>query len=40
MEISSVTQGTNDKLEGWDGVRGGREVREGENIRIPIAGCC
>ena len=27
-------------IEGWDGVRGGREVREGENIRIPIAGCC
>ena len=40
VEISSVPQGANDKLEGWDGVRGGREVREGENIRIPIAGCC
>ena len=38
MEISSVTQGTNDKLEGWDGVRGGREGREGENIHTPIAG--
>ena len=40
MEISSVTQGTNDKLEGWDGVRGGREAHEGENICIPIAGSC
>ena len=38
VEISSVTQGANDKLEGWDGVRGGREGREGENIHTPIAG--
>ena len=40
VEISSVTQGANDKLEGWDGVRGGREAHEGENICIPIAGSC
>ena len=26
VEISSVTQGANDKLEGWDGVRGGRKA--------------
>lgn len=35
-----MTQGANDKLEAWDGVRGGREGREGENMDIPIAGSC
>ena len=26
-----------DSLEGWDGVRGGRETQEGEYICIPMA---
>ena len=26
-----------DNLEGWDGVRGGREVQEGADICIPMA---
>ena len=29
-----------DNLEGWDGVRGGREVQESEDICIPMADSC
>ena len=29
-----------DSLEGWDGVRGGREVQEGGDICIPMADSC
>ena len=29
-----------DNLEGWDGVGGGRDVREGEDIYIPTADSC
>ena len=29
-----------DSLEGWDGVRGGREVQEGEDISLPVADLC
>ena len=29
-----------DPLEGWDGVGGGREVQEGEDICIPVADSC
>ena len=29
-----------DKLEGRDGVGGGREVQEGGDIRIPMADSC
>ena len=29
-----------DNLEGWDGVRGGREVQEGGDICIPTADSC
>ena len=35
-----MTQGANDNLEGWDGVRGGREGHDGRNIHIHIAGSC
>ena len=29
-----------DNLEGWDGVRGGKEVPEGGDICIPLADSC
>ena len=29
-----------DNLEGWDGVGGVREVQEGGDTRIPMAGSC
>ena len=29
-----------DNLEGWDGVRGGREVQEGGDMCIPVADSC
>ena len=29
-----------DNLEGWDGVGGGREVREGGDMCIPMADSC
>ena len=29
-----------DKLEGWDGVGGGRKVQEGGDIHIPVADSC
>ena len=29
-----------DNLEGWDGVRGGREVQEGGDICMPMADSC
>ena len=29
-----------DSLEGWDGVGGGREVQEGEDISLPVADLC
>ena len=29
-----------DNLEGWDGVRGGREVQEGGDICIPMVNSC
>ena len=29
-----------DKLEGWDGAGGGREVQEGGDIGIPMADSC
>ena len=29
-----------DNLEGWDGVRDGREVHEGQDICIPTADTC
>ena len=29
-----------DSLEGWDGVRGGREVLEGGDISLPVADLC
>ena len=29
-----------DSLKGWDGMGGGREVQEGEDICIPMADSC
>ena len=29
-----------DNLDGWDGVRGGREVQDGEDMCIPMADSC
>ena len=29
-----------DNLEGWDGVRGGREVQKGRDTRPPVADSC
>ena len=29
-----------DNLEGWDGVRCGREVQQGEDISVPVADSC
>ena len=29
-----------DKLEGWDGMEGGRETQEGGDICIPMADSC
>ena len=29
-----------DNLEGWDGVEGGKEIQEGEDICIPMADSC
>ena len=29
-----------DNLEGWDGLGGGRDVQEGEDIYIPTADSC
>ena len=29
-----------DNLDRWDGVRGGRDVQKGGDIRIPIADSC
>ena len=29
-----------DNLERWEGLGGGREIQEGEDICIPIAGSC
>ena len=31
---------SNDNLEGWDGVGGGREVQEGRDICKPMADPC
>ena len=29
-----------DNLEEWEGVAGGKEVQEGEDIYIPLSGLC
>ena len=38
--LRELNPGLCDKLEGWDGVGGGREVREGEDTCIPMADPC
>ena len=39
-----MTQGTQTRmcnnLEGWDGVGGGREAREGRDTCVPVADSC
>ena len=40
--IQGTQTGLCDNLEGWHGMRGGKEVQEGGGIRVPIADshCC
>ena len=38
--LRKLKQGLCIKLEGWDGEGGGRDVREGEDIWIPMADSC
>ena len=44
MGRTYVTQGVQpgvcDDLEGWDGMRVGKEVQEGGDIHIPMADSC
>ena len=38
--LRKLKQGLCIKLEGWDGVRDGREAQKGRNICIPMADSC
>jgi len=39
-DTGSSNQVLCDSLKGWDGMGGGREVQEGEDICIPVADSC